>query len=94
MVAPIRLSMDAVRVGRKSYGNPRHRASKSAVDKAQESLRHAHQEVVAAAEWLNRGDPGQFLEESLDRANLAARFLLDFLAANGRELPVCDSGDD
>ena len=74
-------------MARKTYGNPAHRLGKTDVQRAQDDFKHAHREVVAAIEWLARGEPGQFAEQALDRAALAYRFLQQALINNGRTPP-------
>lgn len=81
-------------MARKSYGNPAHRTRKGAGLRAQDNLQHAHREVVAALEWLQRGGPEQFLQSALDRAHLGYRFLHELLVEHGRIEMSADLEDE
>lgn len=64
-----------------------YRRPKNVTREMGESLRFAHKEVVASMEWLARGGDAQFINNALDRANLAYRFLKDVLIDHKRLPP-------
>jgi hypothetical protein len=50
--------------------------------------------VVASVEWLQRGEPGQFMDNVLDQAHMAYRFLGELLAVHKRIEPPEDYGEE
>lgn len=76
---------------RVSYGRTTKKRTEEAMG---ESLNFAHKEIRSAIEWHNRGVPGQFREEALDRINLACRFLHEILLSNDRDLPDPDAAEE
>jgi len=49
-----------------------------------DNLQFALREVIAAIEWNERGEENQFVDNALDRTNLAYRFLGEILNNHGR----------
>lgn len=66
---------------------PMWRPSRDLKRETTENLSHAHKSIVAAQEWLHRGNPGQFTEQMLDQAHMAYRFLTELLALHKRIEP-------
>lgn len=69
---------------RAATGRPWGRVARDLQKETVVGYQHAHKAVVAALEWSQRGADGQFVNEALDQANMAYRFLQELLVANGR----------
>lgn len=70
-----------------------HRPGRDSLREARENLQHAHKAVVAALEWLQRGDDLQFVEQVLDQTHLGYRFLGELLVKHHRIEPPEDVED-
>lgn len=69
---------------------PAYRPSRDLIVETQQGAKFAHVEIVAGLEWLQRGEPGQFLDTALDRLHLAYRFLNEVLVTHNRIDDVLD----
>jgi hypothetical protein len=78
---------------RPAGSKPAYRPSRDLVLETQQGAKFAHIEVVAGLEWLQRGEPGQFLDTALDRLHLAYRFLHEVLVNHDRIDDVLDDAE-
>lgn len=63
---------------------PQWRTARNLHNETTQSLKFAHKAVVGAMEWHERGEPGQFLPQTLDQTHMAFRFLKEILVTHGR----------